>query len=115
VANTVCLSDIEMSQHAIHVEMHPDLMGKHANYSGIAVFQIGFDEKGRVTDASAISGHPLGISNLMEAASRWRFKPVVVKGIKKKGCGKLSIKFAMKENIPSAAVFRESTGHEVRP
>ena len=63
--------------------------------------------RGRVTGASTISGHPLGISHLVEAASKWRFKPVVVKGIKKKGCGKLSIEFAMRENVPSAKVLRK--------
>jgi hypothetical protein len=107
VPNTVCLSDIEVSEHAVHVEMAPDLMGHHSNYAGVAVFQIGFDERGRVTGASTISGHPLGISHLIEAASKWRFKPVVVKGVKKKGCGKLSIEFAMRENVPSAKVLRK--------
>lgn len=105
--NTVCLSDIEISEHAVHVEMVPDRMGNHSNYSGVAVFQVGFDEKGRVTGVSAISGHPLGISYLLAAASKWRFKPIVVKGVKKKGCGKLSIKLAMRENVPSAEVLKE--------
>ncbi len=56
---TVCLSDAQMSSHANHVEMEPDKMGNHANYRGVAVFQIGFDENGRVTGADAISGNPL--------------------------------------------------------
>ena len=106
VPNTVCLSDIEMSEHAVHVEMVPDRMGNHSNYNGVAVFQIGFNEKGRVTSARAISGHPLGISHLMAAASKWRFRPMVVKGVKKRGCGRLSMKFAMRENVPSAEVLR---------
>jgi hypothetical protein len=72
--------------------MEPDKMGNHSNYNGVAVFQIGFDEKGRVTGADAISGKPLGISHLMAAVSRWNFKPVVVNGMKKGGCGKLWIK-----------------------
>lgn len=107
---TVCLSDIEMSRHAVHVEMQPDLMGNHSNYRGVAVFQIGFNERGRVTDARAISGHPLGISNLIAAASKWRFKPVVVKGQKKKACGRISIKFQMNENVPWAKVLQGSPG-----
>jgi hypothetical protein len=107
LANTACLADVEMSEHAMHIQMEPDRMGKHSNYSGVAVFQIGFDEWGRVTGASAISGHALGISHLMAAVSKWRFKPVILKGVKKKGCGRLSIEFAMKENVPSARVLRE--------
>jgi hypothetical protein len=103
--NTVCLTDVEMSEHAVHVEMEPDRMGNHSNYRGVAVFQIGFDEKGHVTGASAISGHPLGISHLMEVVSKWRFKPIIVKGVKKKGCGRLSVKFAMTDNVPSAEVL----------
>jgi hypothetical protein len=70
------------------------------------VFQIGFDEKGRVTGADAISGHPLGISHLMVGVSKWRFRPATVNGATKKACGKLSIQFAMKENVPSAEVVR---------
>ena len=85
--------------------MEPDRMGKHSNYSGVAVFQIGFDERGRVTGASAVSGHPLGISHLMAAVSKWRFRPVILKSVKKKACGRLSIEFAMKENVPSAKVM----------
>jgi hypothetical protein len=106
IANTVCLTEVEMSEHAMHIQMEPDRMGNHSNYSGVAVFQIGFDEWGRVTSASAISGHPLGISHLIAAASKWRFKPVILKGAKKKACGRLSIEFVMKENVPSARVQR---------
>jgi len=86
--------------------MEPDNMGNHSNYRGVAVFQIGFDEKGHMTGADAISGQPLGISHLMAAVSRWKFKPVVVNGMKKRGCGKLWIRFAMKENVPSAEVLK---------
>jgi hypothetical protein len=107
VVNTVCLTDVQMSEHALHVEMEPDRMGNHSNYRGVAVFQIGFDEEGHVTGASAISGHPLGISHLMATVSKWRFKPIIMKGVKKKACGKLSIKFAMIENVPTAEVLRQ--------
>jgi hypothetical protein len=107
-AATVCLSDVEMSKHAMHVEMEPDKMGNHSN-RGVAVFQIGFDEKGRVTGADAISGEPLGISDLMAAVSKWKFKPVVVNGMKKRGCGKLSVRLAMRENVPSAEVLKRTT------
>jgi hypothetical protein len=98
-----------MPKHANHVEMEPDVMGNHSNYRGVAVFQIGFDEKGRVTGADAISGHPLGVSHLMAAVSKWKFKPVVVNGMKKRGCGKLWIRFAMTENVPSAEVLEGPT------
>ena len=108
-AATVCLSDVEMSKHAMHVEMEPDKMGNHSNYRGVAVFQIGFDEKGRVTGADAVSGEPLGISHLMAAVSKWKFKPVVVNGIRKRGCGKLSVRFAMRENVPPAEVLKRTT------
>jgi hypothetical protein len=55
LANTVCLTDVEMSEHALHIQMESDRMGNHSNYRGVSVFQIGFDERGRVTGASAIS------------------------------------------------------------
>ena len=107
IENTACLTSAQMAQHAVHVEMEPDRMGNHSNYEGIAVFQIGFDEKGRVTGAEAISGHPLGISHLMATVSKWRFRPVIVKGTRKKACGKLFVKFTMKENVPSAKVVKQ--------
>jgi len=53
--------------------MEPDRMGNHSNYRGVAVFQVGIDENGHVTGASAISSHPLGISHLVAAVSKWRF------------------------------------------
>jgi hypothetical protein len=102
-----CLTSAQMAQHAVHVEMEPDRMGNHSNYQGVAVFQIGFDEKGRVTGAQAISGHPLGISHLMAAVSTWRFRPAIVKGTRKRACGKLFVKFTMKENVPSAKVVKQ--------
>ncbi len=104
--NTVCLSDAQMARHAIHIEMEADRMGNHSNYEGIAVFQIRFDEKGRVTGADTISGNPFGVSYLMAAVPKWRFRPVVVNGARKKACGKLSVKFAMKENVPSVKVVK---------
>ena len=107
IENTEFLTSAQMAQHAVHVEMEPDRMGNHSNYEGVAVFQIGFDEKGWVTGAEAISGHPLGISHLMAAISKWRFRPVIVKGARKRACGKLFVKFAMKENIPSAKVAQQ--------
>jgi len=107
IENTVCLTSAQMAQHAVHVQMEPDGMGNHSNYEGVAVFQIGFDENGRVTGAEAISGHPLGISHLMAAVSKWRFRPVVVKSSRKRACGKLFIKFTMKENVPSAKVVNQ--------
>jgi hypothetical protein len=110
---TVCLSDAQMSKHATHVEMEPDTMGNHSNYRGVAVFQIGFDEKGRVTGADAISGQPSGISHLMTAVSKWKFKPVVVNGMKKRGCGQIWIRFAMRENVPSAEVLKGPTHRQM--
>jgi len=101
------LTSAQMAQHAVHVEMEPDQMGNHANYEGVAAFQIGFDERGRVTGADGISGHPLGISHLMAAVSKWRFNPVIVHGARKKACGKLFVKFTMKENVPSAKVVKQ--------
>jgi len=62
-----------------------------------------------VTGAEAISGELLGISHLMAAVSKWKFKPVTVNGTTKEGCGKLSVRFAMRENVPSAEVLKRTT------
>ena len=45
----------------------------------------------------------------MAAVSRWKFKPVVMNGVKKRGCGKLWIRFAMTENVPLAEVLKGPT------
>jgi hypothetical protein len=108
IDNTFCLTNRQMAQHAIHIEMEPDRLGSHSNYNGVAVFQIRFNAKGRMTGADAISGHPLGISHLMAAVSKWRFRPVKVSGARRSACGKLSINFAMKENVPSAEVVNKT-------
>jgi hypothetical protein len=61
------------------------------------------DTFGRLTDKICSQ---FGISHLMAAVSRWTFKPVVVNGMKKRGCGKLWIRFAMRENVPSTEVLK---------
>lgn len=43
----------------------------------------------------------------MATVSKWRFRPVIVKGSRKRACGKLFIKFTMKENVPSAKVVNQ--------
>ncbi len=82
--------------------MAPDLMGNHSNFRGLAVFNVIFDENGKVVKATAISGHGLGIHFLITAAGKWQFKPFVRNGKALKACGNLTVKFAMVENVPSA-------------
>jgi hypothetical protein len=102
----MCLTDEQMSEHATHIEMDADRMGNHVNLKGVAVFQVTFDENGGVVDARAISGNPLAIGHLIDAAKRWRFEPYVRDGIARKGCGRITLNFSMVEGVRSVQVQR---------
>ncbi len=104
----MCLTEGQVSKQVSRIEMEPDRMGNHTNLRGIAVFQVTFDENGRVVSARAISGHPLAIEFLVTAAERWRFKPYLQNGVARKVCGRLRVKFSMIENKPSAEVLKPS-------
>jgi TonB family protein len=51
------------------------------NASGEVRVQVDISEKGRVTNAKAISGHPLLRDSAVDAARKWVFKPTTVDGV----------------------------------
>ena len=56
-------------------------------------WESGFDAAGNVSRAQWLCGHPLVIGVALNAVKKWTFKPVVKKGMKRGGCGIVTIKY----------------------
>jgi protein TonB len=54
---------------------------KRFNAAGNVEVQVTISVTGRVTDAKALSGHPLLREAAVQAARRWEFEPTLVDGI----------------------------------
>lgn len=68
-------------------------IARAARASGTVVVQITVDESGRVTSASAVSGHPLLRASAEAAARQARFSPTVLSGRPVKMTGTLTYNF----------------------
>lgn len=62
--------------------------------SGTVVVQVMVDESGRVTSATAVSGHPLLHASAVAAARQAKFNPTIVGGKYVKVTGTLSFQFS---------------------
>lgn len=92
--DVVCLSAKEMRDHVWHVEpLRLSGLDKGLNLAGTVVVQMRFDGGGKPVCAYAKSGHPIAISSTMDAVRKWTFKPVVLRGVAKDGCGLITIKY----------------------
>jgi TonB family protein len=62
-------------------------IAKQINASGEVQVEITIDERGRVSDAKAVKGHPVLRPAALVAAKRWVFRPTVLDGrpVKQKG------------------------------
>ena len=61
--------------------------------SGPVIVQIFVDEDGKVTSASALSGHPLLMAAAVEAVKQWQFKPTEMSGQRVKVRGVVRVYF----------------------
>ena len=96
--DVVCLSTKDMREHADHIQpLKPSGLEKGLNLSGIVVMEIRFEISGRVECTCAKSGHPIAISAAMEAVPKWTFKPLVSNGVPKAGCGRITIKYRLRD------------------
>lgn len=66
---------------------------KAVNASGIVVVQVTVDESGKVTEATAISGHPLLRAAAVAAARQAQFRPTTLSGRPVKVTGILTYNF----------------------
>ncbi|HEX7174125.1 MAG TPA: energy transducer TonB [Pyrinomonadaceae bacterium] len=68
-------------------------IAKAARASGTVVVRIIVDESGRVSEAEAISGHPLLQQAAVAAVRQWRFSPTLLSGQPVKVAGTVSVNF----------------------
>jgi protein TonB len=68
-------------------------IAKAANASGTVVVQVLIDEDGKVTEAHAVSGHPLLRQAAEDAARNARFAPTQLSGQPVKVTGVITYKF----------------------
>ncbi len=97
--DVICLSAKEMRDHVDHVEpLRPSGLGKGLKLAGTVVVEARFGPDGRVACVRAKSGHPIAISAAIEALPKWTFKPLISKGAPKSGCGRLTIKYRLRDH-----------------
>ena len=103
----ICLSVKQMRDHVDHIEpiKTPGLMNGRGD--GILRLAILFDPTGRVSYIGGKCGHPIIIGAAIEAVRKWTFKPVVANGVKKAGCGIITIKFRIGYPDPLNENFTE--------
>ena len=94
----ICLSTKDMREHVDHVEpLKPSGLERGLNLAGSVVVEIRFEPGGKVACARAKSGHPIAISAVMQAMPKWTFKPLVFGGLAKAGCGRITIKYRLRD------------------
>ena len=106
VANSdsvIRLTAKEMRDHVDHLEplKAPGFGATGIRGNGIVRLEIWFDPAGNVSRRRAICGHPIPLSAAMRAVRKWTFKPVVRKGVKRGGCGIVTIKFRFRDREAS--------------
>ena len=69
-------------------------VARAARASGTVVVQVTIDESGKVTEARAVSGHPLLHAAAVQAARQARFSPTLLAGQPVKVTGMLTYNFA---------------------
>ncbi|HZS07007.1 MAG TPA: energy transducer TonB [Blastocatellia bacterium] len=91
-------------------------IAKAARASGAVQVQVTVNEAGEVTEASAVSGHPLLRDSAVEAARQWRFKPTLLGGQPVKISGLLTFNFTLSdegEQPPPGDVLLNSKEGEI--
>lgn len=86
------LSEKQIAARATYKEkaVLPDA-ARAAGVAGDVVVEIVVDERGKVVEARVVSGHPLLRDAALEAARKWRFRAVEVRGAKVRFAGPLTI------------------------
>jgi len=104
--NVICLDAKQMRDHVEHAEpLKPSGLDKGLNLAGVVVIEVRFDASGKVACASAKSGNPIAISAAMEAVRKWTFKPLMSNGVAKGGCGRVTIKYRLRDQGSSTQLL----------
>jgi len=84
------------------VEPAYPVTAKAARATGAVQVQITINESGEVTNAQAISGHPMLRDGALEAARQWRFKPTELSGKPVKAQGVITFNFDLSKDASSS-------------
>lgn len=96
--DAICISAKEMRDHVDHIEpLKPSGLGKGLNLAGTLVIELRFEPDGKVTCSRARSGHPIAISAAMEVVPKWTFRPLISNGVAKAACGRITIKYRLRD------------------
>jgi hypothetical protein len=60
---------------------------------GTVMMALAVNDKGEVDSVRIISGNPLILGATIESTSQWKFRPYVVRGLRKGFCGKIAIRY----------------------
>jgi len=105
--DVIRLSPKEMNSHVEHIEpLQPSGLGTGLNLAGTVVIELRFEPDGKVACLRAKSGHPLAISAAVDAVPKWTFKPLLSKGVAKAGCGRITIKYRLRDQGSSTELQR---------
>jgi TonB family protein len=62
------------------VPEYPSLLAQNVRLQGTLTVEVLVDTDGTVRSARAVSGHPLLRASAVQAATKWKFKPLKLKG-----------------------------------
>jgi TonB family protein len=82
--------------HKVQPEYPP--IAKAAGASGAVQVQVTIGEKGEVTEATIINGHPLLREAALTAARQWQFKPISLSNTPVKAQGTLTFNFTIAQD-----------------
>jgi Ca-activated chloride channel family protein len=96
--------------------IYPEL-AKRAQISAMVVLQVSVDEKGNVTDASVLQGHPLLNGEAVRAVKQWKYAPTLLNGVPIKLVATVTINFDARDTKldPAIASLIERVKSGVQP
>ena len=77
--------------------IHPPCCAERLHIKGSMVLSIAVGTDGEVTCVEYVSGHPLIIGVTIDSVRQWRFRPYSVKGLKRKFCGSITLRYEANE------------------
>jgi hypothetical protein len=94
----ICLSKKEMRAQVNHIEpLQLSGLDRHINIFGDVEIEVRFGPEGKVECVRTISGHPIAKSATVVSIKKWTFKPLILNGMPKSGCGRITIKYHLRE------------------
>ena len=103
--DAICLTAKEMRALVDHIEpLQPSGLDKGLNLTGRLAIEVRFGRDGKVACARALEGHPIAIAAAMDAIRKWTLKPIELSGVPKAGCGRITIKYKLRDRGSSTVI-----------